>query len=397
MASENHVEESTTEPVRRLVTVQRIVNLEPIEGKDRIELASILGYKCVVKKGEFRINQLCAFHEVDSFVPTAGAKARPCYAFLNDKAKDCPNEVELVPPDGGAPEMVRRARIRTMKMGGVYSQGLALSILDVLGAGVTVAEGEDITALTGVTKYEPGNGGLPGVSGPRGKGLRPWPSFAPSKTDEERLQSNPGLLQEIVGQVCYVTGKIDGSSMTVIKRHDGSVHVCSRNFEVVPVEGEALDIFNRAVRELGIADKLKPGYALQGELAGPGIQKNRAGYPTLRFCVFNVYRYFDDDSVPELLPFKKAKGFVQDCGLQFVPVLWSGWLVSRDRQPTDEIPNPERHDLAFFIGRALAQTYPNGNAAEGIVVRPETPMESKVLRNRRLSFKVINPQYETLT
>ncbi len=404
-------EESNAEPVRRLVTLQRVVNLEPIDGKDRIELASILGYRCIVKKGAFKLGDLCAFHEVDSNVPTAGPKALPGYTFLDDKAKDCPDETDraimtdamIDRPASDSPVQglaVRRARIKTLKMGGVYSQGLALPLSELGIDPGPAREDDDVTERLGVTKYEPAALGSNGAPRPMGKNMRPWPNFAPPKTDEERLQSRPKLLDEIAGKVCYVTGKIDGSSMTLIRRSTAEpLVVCSRNFRIVPTEGEPLDIFSRAVAELDLASKIPPGYAVQGELAGPGIQKNRAGYPALRFCAFNVFRYFDeDDTSPEQLDFKSARAFCQDHRIQFVPVLWSTWLVCPyPRESTEDYPTPQLHDLAFFVKQALGQRFPNGNDAEGIVVRPEVPCESKVLGGRRLSFKVINPSFEAKT
>lgn len=53
--------------MRNLVSVQEIKALSPIEGADRIEVATILGWKLVVKKGEFKVGDKCAYFEVDSF------------------------------------------------------------------------------------------------------------------------------------------------------------------------------------------------------------------------------------------------------------------------------------------------------------------------------------------
>ena len=39
---------------RKLASIQRIWKIEPIEGDDRIELAHVLGWQCVVTKGQFQ-------------------------------------------------------------------------------------------------------------------------------------------------------------------------------------------------------------------------------------------------------------------------------------------------------------------------------------------------------
>ena len=38
--------------MRKLASIQRIWQIAPIEGADRIELANVLGWQCVVNKGQ---------------------------------------------------------------------------------------------------------------------------------------------------------------------------------------------------------------------------------------------------------------------------------------------------------------------------------------------------------
>ena len=54
---------------RKLASIQRIVDLKPIEGADRIECARILGWQCVIGKGEFKVGDLIIYLEVDSVTP----------------------------------------------------------------------------------------------------------------------------------------------------------------------------------------------------------------------------------------------------------------------------------------------------------------------------------------
>ena len=54
---------------RKLASIQRITDLQPIEGADLIEVASVLGWKVVVKKGEFQVGDLAVYMEIDSVPP----------------------------------------------------------------------------------------------------------------------------------------------------------------------------------------------------------------------------------------------------------------------------------------------------------------------------------------
>ena len=40
--------------MRKLASIQRIWKIEPIDGADRIELAHVLGWQCVVNRGQFK-------------------------------------------------------------------------------------------------------------------------------------------------------------------------------------------------------------------------------------------------------------------------------------------------------------------------------------------------------
>ena len=66
---------------RKLASVQRIYKIEPIEGADRIELAHVLGWQCVVNKDQFQPGDLGVYFEIDSFLPI-----RPEFEFLRSSS-----------------------------------------------------------------------------------------------------------------------------------------------------------------------------------------------------------------------------------------------------------------------------------------------------------------------
>ena len=112
--------------MRHLASVKRIAALNPIPGKDRIELATVDGWTVIVKKDEFEVDGPCVYVEIDSVLPE-----RPEFEFLRDKG----------------------FRIKTMKMAGCISQGICFP-LDILPDG-HYDEGDDVTDLLGITKWEP--------------------------------------------------------------------------------------------------------------------------------------------------------------------------------------------------------------------------------------------------
>jgi RNA ligase (TIGR02306 family) len=65
---------------RKLVHIEKIIELIPIPGADRVELAKILGWECVVKKGEFKVGDLCAYFEIDCVLDIT----KPHFEFLKD-------------------------------------------------------------------------------------------------------------------------------------------------------------------------------------------------------------------------------------------------------------------------------------------------------------------------
>lgn len=69
---------------RKLASIQTIKNIKPIKDADNIELATILGWGVVVKKGMFKIGDMVIFVEIDSVMPE-DIFDKPEYNFLKTK------------------------------------------------------------------------------------------------------------------------------------------------------------------------------------------------------------------------------------------------------------------------------------------------------------------------
>lgn len=324
---------------RKLVSIQTIDAIEPIAGADNIQQARVMGWTVVVKKGEFAVGDRCVFFEIDSVLP----EGPPWSEFLRP----------------------RGFRVRTVKLRGVLSQGLALPVA-VLGCADAPRGSIDLRAQLGVTKYEPVLPETREVAGP----------FHPRvpKTDEIRLQSALGVLDEIRGQDFYVSTKCDGSSATYVRDADGFT-ACSRNWALHRGNNPVW----RVADQYRLEEVLPVDFAIQGEVCGPGIQKNRLGLAALELFVFNVY----DLRTGAMLPLAELQAFCAERGLRTVPI---------ERVVRGAEAAGYEHSLAGWLEAARGLYAGTKQRKEGIVIRPLVEQRSETLSGR-LSFKVINNDF----
>ena len=122
---------------RKLASIQRIWKVEPIEGADGIELAHVLGWQCVVNKGQFQPMDLAVYFEIDSFLPI-----RPEFEFMRASSY---RKTDI---------MGEGFRLRTMKFRGQISQELLLPINQFSELPLDIELGADVTEALGVRKWE---------------------------------------------------------------------------------------------------------------------------------------------------------------------------------------------------------------------------------------------------
>lgn len=317
--------------MRRLASLQRVKFVRPIEGADAIECVGVLGWECVARKGEFREGDLCVYFEIDSLLPP-----RPEFEFLRNCCWS---------------ESLGRHRLRTVRMRGQISQGLAMPA-SFLPDAASMEVGSDLTEALGVEKYEP-----PVPAQIAGE-ARPF-SWPVDKTDEVRVQQDEEyrLLERLAGRPYYISVKLDGTSCTfVVSPRDGEYHVCGRNYSYRRSPDHAFwQISDRYRLEPGL--RALGGFALQGEVVGPGIQGNPLGLKEVDFYAFNVV----DLSTRKRLGLDDSLFLASRLRVPFVPVVERGDhfaytaadLLEKARGPySDSFP-----------------TAKEGQPREGIVVR----------------------------
>jgi RNA ligase (TIGR02306 family) len=330
---------------RKLASIQVIKELSPINGADAILCAKVLGWECVVRKSEFSVNDKCVYFEIDSVLPISS---------WNDHLRR---------------EADKKLRVKTIRLRGQLSQGLALP-LSILPVG-EYEVGMDVTSLIGVEKYEPV---VPAHLSGMVKGN--FPSFL-HKTDEVRLQSEPNVLSEAISKGLMLIGtlKMDGTSFTAYRRDD-SFGVCSRNLDLKETADNA---HWRMARKLKIEEILRSENAnlcIQGEMVGPGIQSNRMGLKETDLYLFNL---FDIDTGKYLSRHQLCQ-FAAKHNLK---------VVKQVQQIDLFISNPSVKDL---LDIANELNYDNNTSAEGIVWRSACETYSDVLKGR-LSFKTISNRF----
>ena len=365
--------------MRKLASIQQVTNIRPIEGKDRIVQCSVLGWNVIIKKDEFQEGDLAVYVEIDSKLPEC-----PEYEFLRPK----------------------KFRIRTMKMGGVLSDGICFP-LTVLPAREQPYEiGEDVTELMGVTKWEPQEDEdwwkdlkaeprrktfwekLPLM---RFKWYRKlfkqsgrktgFPDEFP-KSDETRVQNMPWILDD-KKPVWVASEKIDGCSATyMLRRYRRTLlpdryelTVCSRNVRLARDGSHYWRVADRYHIEKVLKELIGPfdWVAIQGEIVGPKIQKNKYKLTDYDLYVFNLLyppERGDTSRTYRRLSSTTGKYMLENHGMKWVPIL----------ETNIRLPDTVDEVLAMAHGQsAIGDTL-----REGIVFRSADGQQS---------FKAVDPEF----
>jgi len=340
----------------KLTEVTKILDLQPIEGADRIERAKVLGWYVVVRKGLHKVGDTVIFVFPDTLIP----KKYLDESYTGDE----------------------KVRLKTVRMKGQYSAGLILP-LSVLGWKALVpTEGSDVSTFLNIEKWEaPISAQLSGIA------LGGFPSIV-SKTDEDNYRSNPDAIKELQedrfkGQEFYATVKCDGSSATyILDPNEDRFRVCSRNLELKENDSNTHWKMAKKYNLENILRSLTRHLAIQGEICGEGIQGNPMKLVGQHLFVFLI----KDLDTNTWLSWDET---IKLCDNNDIPHVW-------ELYPRFTVENMPSLEELQNISNNTKYTTADGKGvdAEGIIVRPVNPIPSNVLGKSWWSVKFISEPYD---
>lgn len=366
---------------RELAYVARVTEIVPIEGADRVEVAKIQGWTCMVAKGAFQVGDLGVFFEADSKVPE-----KEPFLFMEKRHY--------------------KVKVQKFFKGTVISDGLLMSFADFGWKDGKYAEGDFLTKELGITYAEAEDNKRKANSTDKYKKMAQrhpklfqnpiikkiyktnfgkkalflffgkkkdkkggWPAWV-VKTDEERIQNLASRIEEFQNEKWIATEKIDGTSTTFTLKGKGrkqEYHVCSRNV-VFDTPEKAAKCFYDSNVYLEMDKKYDMRYVLQtimnetnalyvtiqGETYGGKIQKRDYSRSDHELAVFNVI-ICGQDGIPRRLNPVEMKAKMDEYGIPTVPIV-----------ATDvELPSTCDEILAMAHGDSLV----DGKPREGLVFR----------------------------
>ena len=340
---------------RKLASIQRVINIEAIEGADRIELAHVLGWQCVVNKGQFQPDDLSVYIEIDSFLPI-----RPEFEFMRASSY---KKTDF---------MGEGFKLRTQKFRGQLSQGLLLPVSQFPEIPVDAEVGMDVTEILGIRKWEIEEKATTG-----GTVIGTLPYDIPH-TDETRVQAEPELIQAFAGLEYYISTKMDGSSHSIGIDENG-FHVCGHNYEY---KDDGASSFYELIKQRGYQEKMEKvleeqnmkTLTIQGELCAPGIQQNRLRLKAPEWYVFTIRENGRRVGLNRMQEICKA--------------------LNMTTVPIEEVDTdlPSKYPTVEALLERADGNYPNGGKKEGIVIRPTEPVFCPLI-SASLSMKVVSNKY----
>jgi RNA ligase (TIGR02306 family) len=347
-----------------IVEVVRIGEVVKHPDADTLSMTTVKGWTCIIKTGQFQTGDLVLYVPIDSVLPDPIVEEHKLEYLKNG------------------------ARVRTVKLRGVLSQGLLLA----LPMGQRFREGQEVGSLFGITKWEPPAPtyqGAPNTA--KATKNRPNPSFT-RYCDPENIKNYPTVFRE--GDSVVITEKIHGTNFRAgnVKRTWGTgwfgrllqvlfgwllgeyeFAVGSRNVHLVGDNPQFYEgnVYHQIAKRYYLAKLLPKGFTIYGEIYGDKIQDLAYGLSGGRIAAV----FFDLKDGDRYVPWAEFATFCAKHQLPIAPVLYQGaW-------------RPELVDEHTPGKSAMAPS----QIREGCVIK--TANEANDVRVGRKILKSISPTY----
>jgi hypothetical protein len=410
---------------RSMAHIEKVKAIFPIEGADKIELISILDWKIIVKKNQFKVGDLAVFIEVDSIVPDGISlenkeKLNQLYENLKteiniEKKESIQKEIDdFVNTYSKWPqfEFLRKKKfkikaIKYSKFGNIISQGIVFSLSE-FPIIVNPKVGMDVTKLLEI-EHEIEDEEEAGINVPfhnpitkfidkkmmrfsfyrnwkkeKSKNQNGWLSFFPTRSDEENAQKVfSKLYEKYGGEPWVVSEKLEGQNITIWSKDKKTifgktkkeVSVCTHTRNL-PYAKESSSQFWKTVKALGydkIIASIPGNWFCRGEHLGPGIQNNIYQLTRNEIRFFDFYELLPDKTFRKL-SYNESIAFSRKWNLPFVPIIDDNFILPSN---IDDL-------LSYSDGITVFGNQPK-QIREGVVIRLKS--------NYDISFKAKSPKY----
>ena len=349
------------------VKVVELKDVLPHDNADRLEVALIEGYTCVVGKGQFKKGDHAVYIPVAAILPQQLLESIGLWDHQTQKGK-------LAGPDG--------VRLKAQRLRGVVSQGLLLQPPP----GSTL--GDELSDHLGITKW------VPLIPYDMAGKIKPADSLTP-KYDIENILGWPQLLTD--GENVVYTEKIHGTfscfahipGLELDYLIGGNTVICSKGLlgkhSFYDTQDNEANLYVRGFKDnflntgkwQALKDHLGADtqFALFGEIFGAGVQdldygqpKDKKGYALfdIRIGSINNGRYLNPGELQEL---------ARKLDIPAVPVLYRG-------------PHSQDRMDQYLKGK---DTFSGSHTREGIVITPVEERED--WRLGRVKLKAISNDY----
>jgi RNA ligase (TIGR02306 family) len=376
------------------VKVVKINKVEKLENSDRLSVAYIDGWQCVIQRDSYREGDLAIYIPIDSILPQA----------VEEKLFGADAKIKL-----------SKSRVRTIKIRGAISQGMLAPCAEL---GVPEQEGYDCTAMLGITKFEPPeppanmrSGANPVSKKKKNPNFKEYGGLDNFKHHNRLFQDGePVVITEKIHGTNFRAGIVPVEVNTLLKKVQRALGILKpyefvygsnkvqlqhrldsgskwkiKLFGWIPIKSVRTlcyqgyyaqsgvgNVYAEAVVKYSLKTRLKEGEVLYGEVYGDGIQKNYAygcKQGEHKLIVFDLMRDGEYVSHDELVAWCK------DRGLDMVPVLYRG---------------PFAEATARDLTKGNSVLEPTQKVREGVVIRPE--IETRCHIGRKV-LKLISDEY----